>query len=198
LPREKAREQKAAALLHAAETLYLEGQKFSEVSVEALCERAGISRATFYIYFQDKAELISVLAEQVFSELESLGHKWWDVSEAYSFKTLCSTIRSILEAYASHAPIYKLVEETRGYDPVVSDLYKKFMSESVDSIQTALTRAQHGGFARKEATPEMATCLHWMVERVCSSHDHEMDDSDNTRYAEAISQIIWRSLYELD
>ena len=198
LTREQAKQKKATALLEAVEELYVEGQKFSEVSVEVLCEQAGISRATFYIYFQDKADLIAVLAEQLFNELERLADDWWGVTEVSSFQGLCSTIHSILEAYASHAPAYKLMEGTRGYDPVVSALYTEFTSKAVDNIQAALKRAQKEGYARKDATAEMATCLHWMIERICSIQAQGMDKRETTRYAEAISQIIWRSLYELE
>ncbi|MGA3253246.1 MAG: TetR family transcriptional regulator, partial [Mycobacterium sp.] len=49
--REQRREQLERRLLDATERLMSEGASFTEISVDRLSTEAGISRASFYIYF---------------------------------------------------------------------------------------------------------------------------------------------------
>ena len=51
--RQQRREQMERRLLDATERLMGEGASFTELSVERLSTEAGISRASFYIYFED-------------------------------------------------------------------------------------------------------------------------------------------------
>lgn len=53
-------------------------KSFQMITVEDICNEAGISRRSFYRYFQDKYELLSHLYyEEYFSKLEM--HKGWGV-----------------------------------------------------------------------------------------------------------------------
>ena len=49
-------------LLDATERLMRDGASFTELSVDRLSTEAGISRASFYIYFEDKGQLLRRLA----------------------------------------------------------------------------------------------------------------------------------------
>ena len=66
-------------LLEATERLMDDGTTFTELSVDRLASEAGISRATFYVYFEDKADLLRLLAARVLAELSrphSAGGRW--------------------------------------------------------------------------------------------------------------------------
>ena len=52
--RQERREQIERRLLDATERLMADGASFTELSVDRLATEAGISRASFYIYFEDK------------------------------------------------------------------------------------------------------------------------------------------------
>ena len=56
-------------LLDATERLMRDGASFTELSVDRLSSEAAISRASFYIYFEDKGHLLRRLAGQVFADL---------------------------------------------------------------------------------------------------------------------------------
>ena len=63
-------------LLEATERLMSEGLAFTELSVERLATEAGFSRATFYVYFQDKGQLLRRLTEQIFAEFLDGARTW--------------------------------------------------------------------------------------------------------------------------
>ncbi|HEY5854151.1 MAG TPA: helix-turn-helix domain-containing protein, partial [Aldersonia sp.] len=54
------------AMLAATERLMESGTSFTELSVDRLASEAGISRPTFYVYFEDKGDVLRRLAERIF------------------------------------------------------------------------------------------------------------------------------------
>ncbi len=68
--REERRERIERQLLDATDRLMADGTSFTELSADKLATEAGISRASFYIYFEDKGHLLRRLATQVFGDLD--------------------------------------------------------------------------------------------------------------------------------
>src|SRR5881392_1377465 len=66
-------------LLVAVEKLLADGESFTEVSVERLAGEAGASRSTFYVYFEDKGDLLQVLTEDVMTEVIDAARGWWEL-----------------------------------------------------------------------------------------------------------------------
>src|SRR4030081_711105 len=54
-----------ARVLEATEALLGEGASYTELNIERIATRAGISRTAFYFYFDDKRELLMRLTEDV-------------------------------------------------------------------------------------------------------------------------------------
>lgn len=75
--RQERRGQIERLLLDATERLMADGASFTELSVDRLATEAGISRASFYVYFEDKGDLLRRLASQVFEDLADAAERWW-------------------------------------------------------------------------------------------------------------------------
>lgn len=75
--RQERREQIERLLLDATERLMADGASFTELSVDRLATEAGISRASFYVYFEDKGDLLRRLTGQVFDDLAAAAERWW-------------------------------------------------------------------------------------------------------------------------
>src|ERR1700743_3895237 len=78
--RQERREQIERRLLDATERLMRDGASFTELSVDRLSSAAGMSRASFYIYFEDKGHLLRRMAGQVFADLAESAERWWSVA----------------------------------------------------------------------------------------------------------------------
>src|ERR1700744_6699622 len=78
--RQERRDQIERRLLGAPERLMRGGASFTELSVDRLSTEAGMSRANFYIYFEDKGDLLRRLAGQVFGDLAEGAERWWSVA----------------------------------------------------------------------------------------------------------------------
>ena len=80
--RQERRELIERRLLAATDRLMGGGASFTELSVDRLATEAGISRASFYVYFEDKGHLLRRLTGQVFDDLADGARRWWDVAAA--------------------------------------------------------------------------------------------------------------------
>ena len=49
----------------------LSEEKFENISISKLCERAGINRGTFYLHYEDKYQMIDSLKSDIISQLYS-------------------------------------------------------------------------------------------------------------------------------
>ncbi|HET8730342.1 MAG TPA: TetR/AcrR family transcriptional regulator [Moraxellaceae bacterium] len=66
-PRELAKQDTRDALLRAATALFRE--EGLDVSLDALCARAGYTRGAFYVHFRNRDELLSAVIERIVHEL---------------------------------------------------------------------------------------------------------------------------------
>src|ERR1700727_1149716 len=94
--RQQRREQMERQLLDATERLMRDGASFTELSVARLSTEAGISRASFYIYFEDKGHLLRRLAGQVFADLADGARRWWSVAGRHDPDDVRSAMSSII------------------------------------------------------------------------------------------------------
>jgi len=65
-----ARAERRAQILDAAKEVFAEAG-YHEASINAIIERAGIARGTFYLYFQGKAGVFDALLDQAMAELRA-------------------------------------------------------------------------------------------------------------------------------
>ena len=114
--RQERREQIERRLLDATERLMRDGASFTELSVDRLSSEAGISRASFYIYFEDKSHLLRRLAGEVFAELAGGGERWWGVAGRRNPDDLRAALAGIVASFRRHQPVLAALNEMAGYE----------------------------------------------------------------------------------
>jgi TetR/AcrR family transcriptional regulator, ethionamide resistance regulator len=193
--RQRRRAEIEQQLLEATERLMAEGFAFTELSVDRLATAAGISRATFYIYFEDKRQLLLKLTRQVFTELAEAASLWWDVSERRDPDDARRSIRAIIASYRRHQAVVTAVNEMASYDAVVAEAYKNILDGITAKGQAALERAIAAGAATPVRTWETVTALTWMVERTCQQVVRYAPPDADEGIADALAEIAWRAWY---
>ena len=99
-------------LLRAMEQLLAEGESFSAVSIERLTAAAGLARATFYLHFRDKAELVTRLMGRVREEIVASAGLWFEHAELAQREDMRTALHGILGVYQKHHVIIDAVVET--------------------------------------------------------------------------------------
>lgn len=194
--RQQRREDIERRLLDATERLMRDGASFTELSVDRLATEAGMSRANFYVYFQDKGELVRRLAGQVFGDLADSAELWWGVAARRDPRDIHAAMSGIIAGYRRHQPVLVALQEMAGYDPLVSSTYRDLLTSIADRLTTVIEDGQRDGTIRGElpaATSASALC--WMVERTCQQNLPHRPPGYDAELAQSLTEIVWGALY---
>jgi AcrR family transcriptional regulator len=194
--RQERREQIERQLLEATDRLMGEGASFTELSVDRLATEAGISRASFYIYFEDKGHLLRQLTAQVFGDLTAAAERWWSVAQRRDPADVSAAMTAIVASYRRPQPLLVALNEMSAYDPQVGVTYTDILTAISARLSAVIEQGQADGTIRRELPAEStATALTWMVERSCHRNLPGRPASYDAELASTLTQIIWAALY---
>ncbi len=194
--RRQRREHMESRLLDATERLMRDGASFTELSVDRLAGEAGISRASFYIYFEDKGHLLRRLAAAVFDDLAAAGDRWWSVADRRDPEDLRAAIAGIVASYRRHQPVLTALSEMAGYDPSTAQTYRDLLTAISQRVHRVIETGQADGSIRP-GIPAAATAsaLTLMVERACQLNLPVQPLDDDATLIDTLVEIVWAALY---
>ena len=117
-------------LLDATERLMSEGASFTELSVDRLSTEAGMSRASFYIYFEDKGHLLRRLAARC-RRSRRRRERWWSVAWRHDPDDVRAAMAGIIASYRRHQPVLVALNEMAAYDPSVAATYRELLDRDL-------------------------------------------------------------------
>ncbi|MDT5258111.1 MAG: TetR/AcrR family transcriptional regulator, ethionamide resistance regulator [Mycobacterium sp.] len=183
-------------LLDATERLMGEGASFTELSVDRLSTEAGISRASFYIYFEDKGHLLRRLTGEVFAELASGGERWWGVAGRHDPADLRAAMAGIIASFRRHQPVLVALNEMAAYDPATAQTYRDLLIAIAGRMAQVIEDGQADGSIRPELPAAItASALVWMVERACQQNLPAKPPDYDAELAATLTEIAWGALY---
>ncbi|HTK61469.1 MAG TPA: TetR/AcrR family transcriptional regulator [Pseudonocardia sp.] len=179
------------ALLGATKRLLAGGTSFAALKAEHIVEEAGMSRATFYLHFRDKSELVAALAADQVAWREEIGAEALTDS-AMRRETLHAMITDIVARWAENHAVLSAIIEVAEYDPAMADTWRTAMHDVSDKA-AAQFRARWAGHSDGPRDPDtVAEIFTWMFERSC--HQILRDPTRQAELAESMVEIIWRVL----
>jgi AcrR family transcriptional regulator len=185
-----------ARLLAVVERLLAEGEGFTEISVERLVAEAGMARSTFYVYFEDKGDLLRAWFAEIADELRGAASTWWQLRTAPSYEAVRAALAGIVGAYRPHTPLMAAVYDAAAYDPAVRQLVAAMMAENAAGLRTHVRSGQREGFVDPLLPPrETAAWLTWMAERGLHQLVRGATDAEVERLVDAYARIVWNTLY---
>jgi AcrR family transcriptional regulator len=193
--REQRRHEFRRRLLEATEQLMREGASFTELGVERLAVAAGSSRATFYVYFKDKSQLLGDFAEQVLTEVADAVRELWTQPGTASPDQMRRAVRDVIAAYRKHQQILTAITEVAHYTPEIDEIYRALIERNAGYSQEFLDREQAAGRVRALDSAKTARVITWMVERCCAQMLREPPGEADERLANTLTQMIWAAIY---
>jgi TetR/AcrR family transcriptional regulator, ethionamide resistance regulator len=178
-----------AAVLRATEDLLAGGATYSDLNIERIATRAGISRTAFYFYFRDKRELLMRLTEDLNEMLFQHADIWFS-GDGEPEAELRTALTNIAALYAEHAPLVRATVEVSTYDEDVARFWRALVARFTKASSRRIGAERMTGDA--EAT---AYALCWMTERALYQQMMEPEAVRADDLVEALVGIWLRSVY---
>jgi TetR/AcrR family transcriptional regulator, ethionamide resistance regulator len=180
----------------AVEDLMADDQSYTALSVERIVKEAQISRATFYVYFEDKGDLLRALAEDFIERILVAASAWWELPPGATKSDLRAAMRSIFNAYLPHKVVMAAVVEVASYDAPLRTLFGDLLDRTIGAVADHIATGQSAGFVAPELDPlRTAAWLTWMAERGLYQLVASADEDRSERLLDAITDITWNTLY---
>ncbi|WP_354700473.1 HTH-type transcriptional regulator EthR [Paraconexibacter sp. AEG42_29] len=152
------------AILAATRDLLADGRAFAELSVGEISIGAGVSRPTFYAYFQDKRDLVLSLGSELEADVRAVAGPWLRDED----DDLRATLDAVLHSFRTHGATLGAIVEAATYDPEVATFWRDFHEWF---LVNAAERARRADPALAAADAEaLAYSLVWMTERCLTEH----------------------------
>jgi len=190
--RAKVRSDLAEQVLSAASSDILTG-RFADLSIEQLTRQAGISRSKFYVYFQDKDDLIRAFFSAVWGETKAAQDAWWRLDGTATQDDLRAALTGIVRTYQPYRALMAAVYDHALHSQAIRVEVDRVISENIAQLAKHIRAGQRAGYVASALLPvETAAWLTWMAERT----QHALPpDEDPAPHIGAYTDIVWHTLY---
>lgn len=126
------------AILETAERLLAE-RPLAAIGIDELAAGAGISRPTFYFYFESREALLRTLAERIVDELMRSGEAWVRRGGESPATALRRGIEAHVAVWRAHGPVLRATLGAREHDAEMdrfwTDVGHRFTEVTADHIE---------------------------------------------------------------
>ena len=164
------REQRREAILRAASTLFSRNG-YHATSVADVIAAAGISRGTFYLYFDNKDSLFLELIERS-SSGSWRSSRWSTPTMPNPTARIYDNVRRVVDVVFDNQDLTVMVlrEARSGFNPEVDEKLKRFYGFVREMVEGALENGARLGLIRKVNEPIVATALIGAIKEVFLHH----------------------------
>lgn len=189
-------EDRERAILATAERLLGE-RSLNEISVDDLAAGAGISRPTFYFYFESKEAVVLALLDRVADEARRTRRAALEGVGENPPELWRKGLASINDTFRGHAPVMLAVAQLVGGSDEVRKLWGEIIEGFVEDTTAAIESEARRGVALAGIAPrQLATALTWMNERVVHTILSGQEPSIDAGEALEVVLRIWsRAIY---
>src|SRR5688500_18105157 len=111
------------SVLAAAERL-LGRMSLEELTVGVLAGEAGVSRASFYIYFESKQAVVVALLENVLAEVHRAAKPWLERADSPPEEALQAALGGSLAVWRRHGAVLRAGVESTRSAPEIGELWR--------------------------------------------------------------------------
>ncbi|MDY6810234.1 TetR family transcriptional regulator [Gordonia sp. HNM0687] len=185
-------------VLGAVEDLLGTGERFTELPVQRIAQRSGMSRTNFYQYFPNKSQVLIQVADVASKEFFAAPTSWFadDASLDAGVAGVQRAIAEMIAEFRKHWPLMRALGEAAAYDAEVAEFWFGRIHEFIDFAAGRVQRWQTQGRVDDAVTTESVAAVTWMVERTITQHiiGSGADVSTDDQVVAALSRTIWLTI----
>ena len=185
----------AGSILDAAEVL-LEEQPLADLTVADVIASAGVSRGSFYFYFESKEAVVAGLLERIIDEVHEASLPWFERGDTNPEAALREAIGGSLALWRRHAPVLRSAVESWQTDEEIRTLWEGVLERFTGAAADRIEADREAGVAPAGvAARALAWALVAMNERCFYLALLESDAMGDKQLVEALTSIWFASLY---
>ncbi len=182
-------------LLRVAREVF-EADGFDGASVSRIVDEAGVSRGTFYLYFESKEDIFRTLAEGLLTQVVELQRP---TDEVGPLETVRRSIAGFVVYYREHARLMAVLEQVATHDASFRSLRRDMRRGVAEGAARFITALQRRGVVPATVDPRYAaTALTGMVDRFAyvwlileeDFEEAEVVDNLTTIWFQAIGGVV--------
>ncbi|MDR0583512.1 MAG: TetR/AcrR family transcriptional regulator [Treponema sp.] len=101
------------------------------ITIREICERGGVSRSTFYTYYNDQYELLRQIEEETYTEIDKIIQPYISVVRKSNGRETTALIHDILQSIAENGNSIQVLLSENGD----SGFQKRFFSHGIEAIR---------------------------------------------------------------
>lgn len=189
-------------LLDAVRALLAEGRKFEALGVLDFTRKAGISRPTFYFYFESKYEALGALIEEVQSSLIESARILFEGRHEDPIQELQQALQGVIETWQEERLLMRAFVDGASSDAKLWQQLEDFVTAFVQPTAKTIMalHKQHGRLTDEATATEIASALLWANER--NLHRATVSDFGDVEWNRLLETLtmIWTGalLYPVD
>ncbi len=150
----------------AATARLLEQQRFDDLSVARVLEAAGVSRGSFYFYFDSKHDVLAELVRRATAQGMEAAEPWL-ARPADKIAALRAGTTSGARRWRENAPILRAIVENWQSDPRLGDLWLTQMQSFTSATVTQISADPEAmAYLAGQDLEAVASGLTWLSERL--------------------------------
>ncbi|HIX32857.1 MAG TPA: TetR/AcrR family transcriptional regulator [Candidatus Gemmiger avium] len=180
--RESRKERKRQSLLAAAYGLFTE-KGVAKTSVDEIVRRANVAKGTFYLYFQDKDQLLQQLVYDISARVLEEAYAWLEARRTPDFvENVLLMLDYIIEYFKRNKLVLRLVERNFSW-PMVARQMSERSDPLWDRLMSDLERSPQASRYSEEELFRIIFVIVEMVGSVCYSSiiEGKPDTIDNMK-----------------
>jgi TetR/AcrR family transcriptional regulator, ethionamide resistance regulator len=151
--------------LDAAEGV-LADRPLTEVTVADMIEAAGVSRGSFYFYFESKEAVVAALLERIVEEIHAASLPWLERGDTPPERALKEALAGSLSLWRRHAAVLRSTVESWQSDADIRALWTGVLQRFTRAAAAQIASDREAGVAAPGPPPEaLAGALVAMNER---------------------------------
>jgi AcrR family transcriptional regulator len=183
-------------IIDATRELLDEGQAYADLSVGRIASKAGLSRSTFYDYFDDKRTLLLGLATDLTHQLEDDSSSW-PASELTGPDQLQQLLTGISLLFTSHASATRAIMEAASYDEEIDRWWRtehiRTLIEAVQfHIEAVSAELDQDRRLPPDSVPAVASALVWMIQQTFYQEVLRGDGHSTEEIVTGLTEVVLR------
>ena len=173
----------------------LEERAWTEIPLEEVMARAGLTRTAFYRHFEDREHLLLALLDELGITLNSAGAAW-KTAAGDAVASLHHGLAELAQTYATHGRVLRALADAAGYDRDIDARYQELGAALTAVVAGRLHDEVATGRAQLADPDETARALVWLNERyLVQTFGRRPFATDPETAAATLAEIWIRTVY---